>query len=356
MQYASLNELEVHFSLCDDNVLLKQLAGLKLTTSYITYDLNACTYLASKVNSHDEVEIHFRVDETIKPIAFIDRSINPILIPFEIRMVEKSSIDPLSQAGWKMDMIIPRSSENGRLIPQLIRTIKGRQTQERSLTDRAYLSAQCNGLEFEMVSVTLSNQDLDQLEALDKTSTTPSSAVSPSASTTRDPGHDKKSRSTKKRPCHQPTIPLLSTPSRQRSNNLKVAEQEKAKTEQWNEIQNTWQKMTLERVQGMVEDDRKRLGLCIPTFSSWEAGWADFATARGAKQKMLEDRRAPNPRETGGYMQDPNRDYSRSDGPVRPSAQTTRKGRHKRAAGRSFATFNPPTNLPKARSSPDQRG
>lgn len=265
-------------------------------------------------------------------------------------MEDKPFHESLPVASGEMNNKILYEDKKTDLDPQITQVSSGRSRGEILLTN--FVPSVKIGGEFAtmMASITLSDGDLDHLEALSRSSNSLSSL-----SELGQPQSKKKTYSAESRPCNRSTRPRMVTPPKHETITLRELERERAKADRWNEVREIWEEISPERGHRATRDGP---GVFRPNerFNNRpETAWSDFAAARGGRVNTFEERQVPDPRETGGYMQDPNRDYSRPDGPVRLLSKPSLRGSRRQAKVNNHATFNPPSNLPRTRSSPGQQ-
>lgn len=166
--YIEIAYLEICYDPDSDQVIAKQFPELGSQKSYIAYNLDACTYLASREELPNSHIIYLQLQEDIIPAIFVDRDISPEFTADEVKTLEMcctmSCTRPL--AGWKIDITIPYDIENKNLILQLVQILQSRSTTVKTHTDSAKQTPIPEKVEPEMESITLSNEDLDHLEAM----------------------------------------------------------------------------------------------------------------------------------------------------------------------------------------------
>lgn len=196
----------------------------------------------------------------------------------------------------------------------------------------------------QVLPITFSEKDLNYIEARDQLSAQQTSTLKPDNKPKFENRGSIRSR--------------LEIPPRETSDVLirRNEEEERIKLQQWEETKETWRELSPEKGYNSPRDISLTLRSFLQVSGGAEAGWASFAASHRAQGRMSAERQIHDIRETGGYMQDPNRNYNRPDGPVGYSTQFTalRSGRRQPQA-RNSATFIPRTNSSHAGSSSGRR-
>lgn len=244
--------------------------------------------------------------------------------------------------------MIPIQGADKPIVAQLFRVLEDHsQEEEEEYTEMVHYSSSEGQIQAQLVSITLSRQDLDYFEAREQL---PAQNFSDCA--TDHPQSVKKSGFHKKKSHRQAArVQLGDEPRVQRD-----AELERVKLEKWHAIKEMWKNNNPEGGCRATEDTSTISGSSMQTVSEPETAWSAFAAAHGAQGGTLGGRRISCLRQTDRYTQDPCRASNRSDGHVRLSLPPAKpKDSHRRSQARASATFNPPTNSLQARSSHDRR-
>lgn len=169
----SLSGVELSFLLDRGTVTVKQFSELSPTNSFVAYNLETsnCTYTSTEHLSADVRILCLRLEEPVSATICIDEHTNPEEIADEITTLQLCPMANTTLAlGCKIDLIIPRESQHTISIARLLEVFGHGAKEEKRPSSQPQFSTVIHEDRSQSASITLSNDDLDYLEASTKPS------------------------------------------------------------------------------------------------------------------------------------------------------------------------------------------